>query len=442
MELTKGQQAAVDAVFDHYERKEHMTICGYAGTGKSFLTKYLVGELNRRRIPFVLCAPTHQAKKILTKMSGVQAVTIHSLLKIHPETYEDQFEFKQSGEPELQDYRMVIVDEASMVDSDLTEILVNSIHPHCMILGIGDKKQIKPVRHEPGVPSPFFTDIDQVYLTEIVRQKLPGGGEKRIHPIVEVATEIREDGWIRANFDRENKTGILNAPSMEKLIATYVSKISTPEDLLEYRFLAHTNKVVDAVNNRVRHKVYNTDKPYVEGEYLVLQGPITREIDIWGTTTVDTLAHNGETVKILSIDEKVTPIKLPLTSTFDVHSATLTVERIDADDEVNKVITFEVLWTEHDWDNFESGLEECARTIKAQSTMRGASKRHWDNFWKIKGTYHRTKPLGACTYHKSQGSTVKGVCMYTQDLGKLAAEEARELLYVGTTRATNWVVYF
>src|SRR5690625_7453218 len=58
---------------------------GYAGTGKTFLMRRLVDELDLRGIKVAACAPTHKAARVLgDPLAGndARARTIHSFLRL------------------------------------------------------------------------------------------------------------------------------------------------------------------------------------------------------------------------------------------------------------------------------------------------------------------------------------------------------------------------
>ena len=102
-DLTEVQQNSFNAALEAMKTTgQHITINGPAGTGKTTLTKFLINHLVRTgESGIMLAAPTHQAKKVLSKLAGMEAQTIHSLLKINPTTYEDATLFEQSDVPDL-----------------------------------------------------------------------------------------------------------------------------------------------------------------------------------------------------------------------------------------------------------------------------------------------------------------------------------------------------
>ena len=427
MKLTKCQDRAMNIAL---ESKDHITISGPAGCGKSFLTEQLLKEFGSD-MGIALAAPTHQAKNVLQQMAKHPASTLHSLLRIHPETYDDVMIFDQSKMPDLDHLRVLMVDEASMVDRDLKKIMIKSIPAACRIIGIGDKFQIQPVRHNPGELSPMFTDFDLVEMEEVVRQSADS-------PIIQVASDIRNGGWFSTKWDSVNKRGVMQVPSVTKMMEVYLRKIQIPEDLMNYRLLAFTNDTVNKMNKVIRKHVYNTDEPFVGGEFLVMQQPVVEETVIGRETVTETLLNNGEYVRIQhnSIQQKTKQIDLPGVDKFDVEMADLIV----TSEEFPDGVPFSVLWGDGEENLLSYELGESASYIKG--LKRGhAQSQAWKQFWAVKKMFTQTKSLGASTIHKSQGTTVTGVGVYTGDMSFADFTIQSQLGYVACTRATDWVLW-
>jgi Cdc6-like AAA superfamily ATPase len=94
MQLSADQQAAASAFIDFLldDKKHELLLIGNAGTGKSFLTKYLV-KLARNNssllkllgtstgdLSIKFTASTNKAAVVLGDKVGEEATTIHSLL--------------------------------------------------------------------------------------------------------------------------------------------------------------------------------------------------------------------------------------------------------------------------------------------------------------------------------------------------------------------------
>lgn len=424
VELSTCQQKVVEKFKNH---KGHMTIRGPAGVGKSFITKYLIESCEDKNGIF-LATPTHQAKIVLSKMSGLPVSTLHSLLKIHPQTYEEVRTFEQNGTPELDDCRLLFIDEASMVDNDLFEILMRSIHPYCRIVAIGDKEQLQPVKHDPGVLSPFFSDkrFEQVSMETILRQAAD-------NPIIQVATGIRNGGELY-HLTKEGK-GVFQLPSLAVYMKLFFNKVKKPDDLLDYRMLAFTNDVVDKCNEAIRDQIYKTDYPFLVGEYLVLQQPVVLKEKFKGLEVVDTLFNNGQIVQIESIEREVYQLNLPLVHKRPVNAYNLKCRDL----ETNEVKPMKVLAGIDDKIELQDYLNTAATMYKESSSK--YKKAMWGQFWALKDMFAETKPLGSNTVHKSQGTTLKGVLYYTRDKSYTDMLIQRQLDYVACTRPTDFLAY-
>ena len=423
--LTPSQQRAIDAVI---KGTGHVTISGPPGSGKTFLIKYLINLLGDK-LGVVLAAPTHQAKIVLSEMTNMAASTIHSIMKIHPETYDDVKIFDQSKVPNLSEVRYLILDEGSMYDDDLVRITMKSIPPTCRVIVIGDKDQIQPVKHPAGVKSPFFTDkrFTQIHMTDIMRQSLD-------NPIIQVATDIRENyGWIHHNWNKENKTGVFKVNSLSDLINSYLRLVKTPEDLTKYRFLAYTNKTVNKINSIIRRHVYKTDLPYIEGEKIVLQEPYIIKCD----DVVETIFNNGEVVTIKEITIVDEPIRVSGSKEITLKTAMLKV----VSDYDQKEDSFTVLYGEDQQNEFDYHMSEAAGIIKEMPNP-VAKRNAWATFWAEKEKFIETKSLGASTIHKSQGTTVTGVFLALHDLHYAEPDIQQQLVYVGLTRPTQFCLYY
>ena len=82
--LKPGQQKAFRQLKDFIDTPNARVfiLCGYAGTGKTTLMRFLLAELNARQRPYRLLASTGRAAKILANLTGDKegASTIHSMI--------------------------------------------------------------------------------------------------------------------------------------------------------------------------------------------------------------------------------------------------------------------------------------------------------------------------------------------------------------------------
>lgn len=134
MQLNNEQRAAIDHATNH----RLSAVNGGAGTGKTTVIKSIVSRLAVGG-GVTLCCPTGKAAARLREASGLDASTIHSALKYNGE----EFMLKSLAG------KTIIVDEASMVDSELMAAICER-NPARLIL-VGDEAQLMPV----GNGAPF-----------------------------------------------------------------------------------------------------------------------------------------------------------------------------------------------------------------------------------------------------------------------------------------------
>lgn len=146
-------------------------ITGGPGTGKSTITKVMVNLfLANKNLPktdkILLTAPTGRAAKRLAEVTGREAVTIHALLEYNFAIGG----FKRGRELPL-DCNVLIIDEASMVDTILMYALLKAVPTGAKVIIIGDIDQLPSVGAG-AVLNDFIASqtIVVTRLTEIYRQ--------------------------------------------------------------------------------------------------------------------------------------------------------------------------------------------------------------------------------------------------------------------------------
>lgn len=120
-------------------------ITGAAGTGKTTIIRAIKMAFNGK---VTLCAFSGKAAKRMEEATGVPATTIHRLLKF------DGNRFNVDELNPIEDTRAVIIDEASMVPSDLLAKVISALAPTTKLILVGDFNQLEPI--DPGQP---FRDI-------------------------------------------------------------------------------------------------------------------------------------------------------------------------------------------------------------------------------------------------------------------------------------------
>lgn len=175
------------------------SLCGFAGSGKTTLVKYLVDTLRDQYddedgIAVRVVAPTGKAALVLRTKGFAGATTVHALLYAPSVVgkYDDGgryvgqelvFELKV---PDMEHgTRLIVVDEASMVTNEMARDLRAL---RIKILAIGDPYQLPPVtrgRDADFGPSLLNQDRPDAMLTEVMRQAYDS-------PVLYLATVIRQ----------------------------------------------------------------------------------------------------------------------------------------------------------------------------------------------------------------------------------------------------------
>lgn len=127
-----------DAILTAMEEKV-MVLTGGPGTGKTTTTKGIIAAFQKYKLDIVLAAPTGRAAKRMKETTGLEALTIHRLLEYNPETG-----WGRDSENPI-DGDVLIVDEASMIDTFLMSALLRAAPSNMRVILVGDIDQLPSV---------------------------------------------------------------------------------------------------------------------------------------------------------------------------------------------------------------------------------------------------------------------------------------------------------
>lgn len=217
---SQDQEKLLSSLNDFIESKDKIFIMkGYAGTGKTTITKYIVEflsiQIKENKTPIYrvsLAAYTGRAAMILKNKTGFNATTIHKLIYNYNKfeevktgnKFEDQKKFKIQFKlitDKVSDInQIIIIDEASMISNSYTEddfyrfgsgfllndlmeyATINNTSINTKIIFIGDPAQLPPVNE--NTSKALSTDyITQEYnitpieytLTQVMRHQKESG---------------------------------------------------------------------------------------------------------------------------------------------------------------------------------------------------------------------------------------------------------------------------
>ncbi|SPQ00117.1 Similar to exodeoxyribonuclease V alpha subunit [Candidatus Sulfobium mesophilum] len=160
--LADGQKSAIRMAME----KKVLVITGGPGTGKTTLIRAILKIYRRSGRNVLMAAPTGRAAKRMSEATGFEAKTIHRLLEFSPK----QGDFRKNEEYPLET-DLVVIDEASMVDTILMHSLLKAVPRDAVLVLVGDVDQLPSV----GAGNVLKDIIDSGYiptvrLNEIFRQ--------------------------------------------------------------------------------------------------------------------------------------------------------------------------------------------------------------------------------------------------------------------------------
>ncbi|MBW1852751.1 MAG: Flp pilus assembly complex ATPase component TadA, partial [Deltaproteobacteria bacterium] len=117
-----------------------MVITGGPGTGKTTIINAILKIFSKLNINIMLAAPTGRAAKRMSEATGHEAKTIHRMLEYSIR----KGGFRKNDEHPL-GCDLLIVDEASMIDTILMHHLLKAIPPKATFIMVGDVNQLPSV---------------------------------------------------------------------------------------------------------------------------------------------------------------------------------------------------------------------------------------------------------------------------------------------------------
>lgn len=277
------QKAAIELAADWYKKqnKPIFKLAGYAGTGKTTVARQIINRLHIRDNEILYCAYTGKAACVM-RQKKMPGKTIHSAIydwevigysKVEKENddAEDDEECEEEKQPLFikhlkkgLPYRLIVVDEASMVDTEVAKDLSSF---HIPILALGDTGQLPPVGNN---FSNLLKDPD-ITLDEIMRQ--PNGSR-----IPFFAQKLRQ-GWAPSiqSFKQGNDIQVISYEQfIDKLLKGPPGDVRLKKEKTG-QIICGTNLRRKIINNIARNVMHRTKK-LCNGEKIICKANDRKEM--------------------------------------------------------------------------------------------------------------------------------------------------------------------
>lgn len=435
--INQGETMEMLEQVSNYEQ-EIKFITGFAGSGKS--TK-LVEKANPKTL---ILTPTHKAAAVLIRKGVENVYTIHSVLKLVPTINENYIpgkhrmqRLKQIGGTDLSKIHTVFIDEFSMINVEIMDLLLSVLPESTKITVFGDPYQLPPVDGE-AIDPLFYTDnIEE--LTVQHRAEAP----EVVDTFMRFMRYIKDGKGDDLRFHPAIKHGDL--------------KDFNPDT---DRALAFTNARVLEINNEIAG-ILNLPTEFSNGEAL-----IANQIDCILINSKEAL--NGKIYpqciskgKLMSgdklgiavtkiendIEKYNTQIPYPL-STIEIDGIKHSIYY-----DKNHYATQKKLKAEVDkWQSYVYQVNNIPEDIQLKNwcrdnkTAKGVKERGraWSEYMAHGSLVFNLQRPFATTIHKSQGSEFSTVYVAQGDIKKSIRNgyymQYARLMYVALSRAINKVV--
>jgi len=413
--LNQAQSFAYETIIDWacmpFMVSDALILSGYAGTGKTTLIKQIVKNLREKEISTVLCAPTNKAVKVLKNLdTSSDCFTIYSLLGLEMSESEDTLKLVKKERDRVGSYQLVILDECSMVTTQLFEYIQKAIDRYRVkFLFVGDPEQLNPVGED---ISPVWGKFETYMLSEVVRHD---------NQILNLATALRTSSLdtFYANSDNKDDEGVWKFAKREFIEAI---KSNAKDFENDAKAIAWRNTTVDYLNKTIRQEIHGSESAktrWLPKDKIVFTQPYISFDD-----------NLAPFFRNIITDEEATVVSVKLDKHNFLPELLCYYLTLDFEDELQRNIT---LIHEDSEEKFKSMLEMLASSARLT--------RKWDDFWTIKKSVASVKYAYALTAHRSQGSTYESVYVAMSDiLLNRNTEEAKRCLYVAVTRPTTKLI--
>ncbi len=450
---------------------------GYAGTGKTFITKGLTEYFSSIGRRYILAAPTGKAAKVIQEKTGSEAHTIHKTIygdKVVKESETSLVEYKNDDDDRTYKFyfdlrpnedsadTVYIIDEASMISDIYSEmefirfgsgyllqdlmryINLDQNDHNKKIIFIGDNAQLPPVgmNFSPVLSKSYLLDtfglsVDEYELKEVVRQKSDSG-------VLVNANKLREaletKVFNQLNIDATSPD--IHDINHGEFINTYL-EINNHRISKDSMVISYTNASVTEYNQQIRKHFFKDTTQIQENDKIMVLannsnydiflsngdfGLVTKILGHTEHKQIKLKRKNKETEKVeqIAIDLYFRDVQIlfkdinniPHLITCKIIENLLFSEKANLNSDESKAIYLDfVMRNSH----LKPNTKEFTDAIRNDAYF---------NALKVKFGY-------AITCHKAQGSEWKNVFLNCKSHQTYLSEEYFRWLYTALTRTSE-----
>ncbi len=453
--LTIDQQNA-DRAFnlwlDDSDKTIPFVMSGFAGSGKTYLSIRFLKLVEEKDLCWTVVAPTHKAVGVIREALNVKELqatwypsTIHRLLRLKLKRTGDLevCEETEQTAKSLEQLELVLVDEASMVDSKLLEIIFQCAHTFgTRLVFVGDPAQLPPVGE---TTSPVFSlkRAVKAHLKEVVRHQ---------GPVLHLANCFRNGSLscvppppFPSIKTKQGLVGALDQQSWLLRAQSALKSASLSENPDGVRILCYTNRNLEnlvPIARRAIHGDMADQMSVLPGEVLITRSAVMAAASLTGDEICEepdlVLGSNRELIV-----QDVIPNRCDLgawgmkkQSGFDPPIIETLVAKVSAGE-----LELSLRLLPPAGSSPRKLLDNALNNLRNQARELGKNggRSLWRQFFLIRDAFASLGPASVLTIHRSQGSTFDEVFVAADVFWPSNLILRKQLVYVAVTRARHEV---
>lgn len=432
------QVNAIEKIRDFIENGDPNDIFvleGKAGTGKTTIVQEAIADAVSQGKNILIAALSHKAKLVLAQKlnkrfpNRTSSGSIAGILGMKMDEETGEFTEAFGEDVPITRANIIIIDEASMVNEEAFDNMMNMKSKDAKIIFLGDRGQLPPIRkHTSDEISIIFQSENKASLTERVRQ----GEESPILPFADYywnnseleKAEYNPVPQSELKDKLSNNGNLVFASTMNSIFNQVVDTFRRGIDQKNpdvIKIVTYRNATRQNYNQKIRKEIFGEDVPqYVKSDFIMFQNNFkSKEHDFSNSDefiveSVSEDINDGYRVFRIGVKTDENSDKLKYFYTLDSRDKESFQKQVD--------------------DNFEK-----ARKLPRGQMRKMAMKAAWafvDKFANIDHAY-------AITSHKSQGSTYENVIVDAKDInsvGKTTTKSKSRSIYTALTRASKTAI--